>query len=892
MKILNKLTIKSLKLNKKRTLVTIIGILLSTALITVVAGMITSGKATLQDYFIKNNGDYQVEFKDVPTEDLSYIAENRNIDNYFLTSDIGYARFNESTNEDKPYFHIVAIDNGAQSKLPIKLTEGRFPTNSSEIVISQNIYDYMQTEGNQLDLSEPENPLKIGDTLTLDISKRLLEGKELTQDDIYTQDEYLETMYTKTYTIVGIMERLNYTLEPYSAPGFTALTYLDVNNLGSTANIYANFTKDGVRNYQEVLCNILGLDVEEQKANSYIGIMELSTGMTKEDIGSKYNISLNDNVLQFEGIGVNSSYMRMLYLVGIVVVVIIIISSVFVIRNSFAISITERTRQYGMLSSIGATKKQIRKNVLFEGAILGLIGIPSGILLGILVNWILSIVLNNLIGKVIDDVTFIYSVPVTAIILSVILAVITIYFSCKASARRAAKLSPIDAIRSNEDIKIKGKKVKSPKIIKKLFGVGGDIAYKNLKRNRKKYRTTVISLVVSIAIFISITSLVQYSFTVSNQALTDYKYNLQVSISGSNIDKNEAYNTYKKIAQDERVNSYTITKHLYINMSTKDLKLSKDGREYLTNLTSEYSEAIESGEDAEYKVVMLALGDDEYKRYISDLGLNYEDAKDKIIWIDDFERYLYNEDGSYRKYIGEIYDYNRGDEITFDVSGNGAEVVENVTTPIIAQTTKRPMGLETTSYTEGTMIVSDEFIDRFDWIFGTLYVNSDDASGLEKNINANYQNIFTVNIQEEADRQNSLILIIAIFLYGFIIVISLIGVTNIFNTITSNMNLRSKEFANLKSIGMTKKEFNRMIRLESIFYGLKSIIIGLPLGILGSYLLYLAFREGILMKYTFPVMPTVVAVVVVFLLIGGIMKYSLNKINKQNIIETIRKDNI
>lgn len=892
MKILNKLTIKSLKLNKKRTLVTIIGILLSTALITVVAGMVTSGKATLQDYFIKSNGDYQVEFKDVPTEDLSYIAENRNIDDYFLTSDIGYARFNESTNEDKPYFHIVAIDNGAQSKLPIKLTDGRFPTNSSEIVISQNIYDYMQTEGNQLDLSEPENPLKIGDILTLDISKRLLDGKELTQDDIYTKEEYLETIYKKEYKIVGIMERLNYTLEPYSAPGFTALTYLDVNNLGDTANIFANFTKDGVRNYEEVLCNILGLNAEEQKETNYMGIMELSTGMTKEEVGSKYNINLNKNVLQFEGIGVNSSYMRMLYLIGIIVVVIIIISSVFVIRNSFAISITERTRQYGMLSSIGATKKQIRKNVLFEGAILGLIGIPSGILLGILVNWILSIILNNLIGKIIDDVTFIYSVPVTAIIFSIILAVITIYFSCKASARRAAKLSPIDAIRSNEDIKIKGKKVKSPKIIKKIFGVGGDIAYKNLKRNRKKYRTTVISLVVSIAIFISITSLVQYSFTVSNQALTDYKYNLQVSISGSNIDKNETYDTYKKIAQDERVNSYTITKHLYINLSTNDLKLSKDGREYLTNLTSEYSEAIESGEDAEYKVVMLALGDDEYQRYISDLGLNYDDAKEKIIWIDDFERYIYNEDGSYRKYIGEIYDYNRGDEITFDVSGNGAEVVENVTAAIITQTTKRPMGLETTSYTEGTMIVSDEFINRFDWIFGTLYVNSDDASGLEKDINANYQNIFTINIQEEADRQNSLILIIAIFLYGFIIVISLIGVTNIFNTITSNMNLRSKEFANLKSIGMTKKEFNRMIRLESIFYGLKSIIIGLPLGILGSYLLYMAFREGILMEYTFPVMPTVVAVVVVFLLIGGIMKYSLNKINKQNIIETIRKDNI
>ena len=879
MKILNKLTIKSLKLNKKRTLVTIIGILLSTALITVVAGMITSGKATLQDYFIKNNGDYQVEFKDVPTEDLSYIAENRNIDNYFFTSDIGYARLEGSANVDKPYVNIIGIENSAQTKLPIKMVEGRFPTNSNELLISKSI------------ISNGEVELKVGDKITLDISKRLLEGKELTQDDIYTQDESLETMYTKEYTIVGIMERLNYTLEPYSAPGYTVLTYLDVNNLGDTANIYANFTKDGVRNYEEVLCNILGLDVEEQKANSYMGIMELSTGMSKEDVGSKYNISLNRDVLQFEGVGVNSSYMRMLYLIGIVVVVIIIISSVFVIRNSFAISITERTRQYGMLSSIGATKKQIRKNVLFEGVILGLIGIPSGILLGILVNWILSIILNNLIGKIIEDVTFIYSVPVFAIILSVILAVITIYFSCRSSARRAAKVSPIDAIRSNNDIKIKGKKVKSPKIIKKIFGVGGDIAYKNLKRNRKKYRTTVISLVVSIAIFISITSLVQYSFSVSNQTFIDYKYNLMASLNYEG-DKTEANNIYKQIANDERVNSYAITKYLFVSMSTKDLKLSKDGREYLTNLTSEYSEAIDKGEDANYQVFMVALGNEEYQRYVSNLGLKYEDTKDKIIWIDDFERYIYNEDGSYKKYIGEIYDYNRGDEITFDVTGNNGETVTDVTMPIIMQTTERPMGLESASYTEGIMIVSDEFMNQFNWILGSLYINTDDASALEKEITTNYKNVSTLNIQAEADRQNSLILVIAIFLYGFIIVISLIGVTNIFNTITSNMNLRSKEFANLKSIGMTKKEFNKMIRLESIFYGLKSIIIGLPLGILGSYLLYLAFREGILMEYTFPVMPTVVAVVVVFLLIGGIMKYSLNKINKQNIIETIRKDNI
>ena len=678
MKILNKLTIKSLKLNKKRTLVTIIGIMLSTALITVVAGMITSGIATLKEYYKKTSGDYQVEFKDVPTQDLSYIEENRNIENYFLTSNIGYANLEGSANEDKPYVNIIGIDSSAQAKLPITIDEGRLPTNSSELLISKSI------------ITNGEVNLQVGDKITFDVSKRLLEDKELTQDDILTPDEHLESMYGKEYTIVGIMERLNFDLEPYSAPGYTVFTYLDVNNLGSKANIFANFTKEGAKNYQEVLCNILGLDANYEKEHNYIDIMELSTGKTKDEIGSKYNIAINTDVLQFEGVGINSSYIRMLYLIGIIVVAIIIISSVFVIRNSFAISITERTRQYGMLSSIGATKKQIRKNVLFEGFILGIIGIPLGILLGVGVNFILSIILNNLIGKIIDNVTFIYSLPVVAIIFSIILAGVTIYFSCRSSARRAAKVSPIDAIRSNEEIKISGKKVKSPKIIKKLFGVGGDIAYKNLKRNKKKYRTTVISLVVSIAIFISITSLVQYGFNISNQAFTDYKYNLMVSISSAE-DKNEAFNTYKKIASDERVNSYSVTRFLFGTMDMKDVKFSNDGKDYYNSM-----DAMVDG--ATYQLIIVSVGDEEYQRYIKDLGLNYDDAKDKIILVDDFERYVYNEDGSYKKYVGDMFDYKNGDEITFSLSGDSMKVASGVTTQIIASTTQKPMGFEASSY--------------------------------------------------------------------------------------------------------------------------------------------------------------------------------------------------
>ena len=136
-----------------------------------------------------------------------------------------------------------------------------------------------------------------------------------------------------------------------------------------------------------------------------------------------------------------------------------------------------------------------------------------------------------------------------------------------------------------------------------------------------------------------------------------------------------------------------------------------------------------------------------------------------------------------------------------------------------------------------------------------------------------------------------MILVIKIFLYGFISVITLIGVTNIFNTITSNMELRQKEFAMLKSVGMTKKEFNRMINLETVFYGTKSLIYGITLGMIGTYFIYRAFKNNIT-TFAFPGIAIAISVVAVFILIFVIMKYSVRKINKQNTIETIRKENI
>lgn len=155
-----------------------------------------------------------------------------------------------------------------------------------------------------------------------------------------------------------------------------------------------------------------------------------------------------------------------------------------------------------------------------------------------------------------------------------------------------------------------------------------------------------------------------------------------------------------------------------------------------------------------------------------------------------------------------------------------------------------------------------------------------------------YNNTYISNYDEYMKQNNALILVMSIFLYGFIAVISLIGITNIFNTITTNMALRSKEFAILKSIGMTDREFNRMINFESFLYGVKSLLYGIPVGILLSYLIYKNIVTMFETSYMLPTKAILICSAFVFITIFITMGYSKKKINSQNIINTIRNENI
>lgn len=848
MKILNKFTVKNLKLNKKRTIVTIIGIILSTALICGVAGLVSSFQKTLVEATIATDGNFHAKFNNVSKDKFSYATENQKVKQYFFTSELGWAVLDGGQNSDKPYVQVMEYDKTALENFGINLIDGRLPENSNEILISEHIRTNAQVNW------------KVGDKITINVGERISEdGSKLNEYNPYgmiekydaeleeyeyaKSEEKIVNAESRTYTIVGITKRLNY--ENYSSPGYKAITYKE--NLRETEDISVLYKH--AKDYKEIN-------------------KEMSKNLETEDIG------LNMDLIRFQG-GLGDSTMAAVISVAGVVIVIIIIASVFVIRNSFSISVSERNRQYGMLASIGATSKQIKRNVVFEGMVVGLIAIPLGILLGIVAIIILLEVVNYILGDLLMGMEFVYTINIPGIIISVVISLITIYLSTLIPAKRAAKISPIESIRGNKDTKIKSKKVRTSKFTKKIFGIGGVIASKNLKRSKKKYRTTVISIVVSIFIFISLSSFLSYGMDMTGYYYTEYSYNLYVNHGNSDsISAKEQENIYNEIIKLDGIDKYSYTWETSI---PSDMYKYSNGRFIETDGCR-----------------ILIYNNEYFKEYMKELGLKEEDYKTAVILIDD--ELNYNADGS--KNLAKLYSLKKGDTVNLKIG-------DNITSIKISENpTKRPMGLESVYAYGGEILVSQEFArENFDRNFkdlfdiGNLLIHSENADKMEEGIDRlknekGYLNIEVNNLDTFVKQQKKIVVVAAIFLYGFITVITLIGVTNIFNTITTNMILRSKEFATLKSIGMTTKEFNKMIRLESIMYGTKALIIGIPLGILGSYLIYYGFAKEMDLGYNIPLTPILISAVFVFIIIGITMKYSLNKINKQNIIETIRKDNI
>ena len=846
MKVLNNITIKNLKLNKKRTIVTIIGIALSVALICAVTTFVSSFQSAMVEREKKKNGNYYIYFKNTTEKQIEdLLVQNDKVKSIAKSQEIGYANLENSANDYKPYVYIESFDETSLKNRGVILKEGSLPRNENEIIIPEHVI----TNGGQ--------NWKIGDKITLDIGKRTLNGESLSQNNPYNiENEKIEVEKTKEYTIVGIMERPNF--EEYSAPGYTLITKLENIDLGKPIDVTILLKKP---------------------KDTY----EVQTELKKHLIFNNSKVITNDSLLQFLGVFKSSRTNEYIIFLACIVIAIIMFTSIFVIRNSFNISLTEKTRELGILASIGATTKQLRKSVLFESIIYVLISIPLGIIIGILAIGIVLFIVNNLLTsggvEIIDNFNLKLVISIIPISIAILTSFIMIILSAIKPAIRASKISPIDAIRSSNDIKIKSRKLHTSKLTKKLFGIEGEIASKNFKRSKKKYRTTIFSIFLSIVLFLSMQSIVSNVFDVSSTQYVKRDYNMYVS--SSKQTNKERLDYFEKITNLNGIENYVLEKSAI-------LEIDKN------HITKEHLESY----NMVNSIAIYAIGEEAYNNYLKELGLTYDEANEKAILYDTNIKYLYEEgkDGVKRVEY-RMTDFNEGDNISYiqkkyDLHTGYEVEVGSGNLEIIKITDKLPMGdlLKTSQYP--TLIVSDAMIEKFDYTVGNLYLKANNTEKLQEQISdidkSNINNIY--NIEAEVKAQNNIVLVISIFLYGFIIVISIIGITNIFNTITTNMSLRNREFAILKSIGMTDKQFKKMIRYESLFYGLKALLFGLPVGILLSYLIYTQTANIYQSGYKIPFISIGICIIFVFAIIFITMRYAIRKSNNQNIIETIRRE--
>jgi len=522
MNVLTRYTIENLKLNKARTIVTVIGIILSMAMFTAVSVLVTSSQSYLINSAKAGYGNWYGIILSANQNAVEHIQKNEDIEEYFALHTIGYARMDGIVNPYKPYIYVAAGDEGFFRNMPVNITSGRLPENRNEIIIPEHLYynGGVFTElGQQLTL---HTGLRVDNQMCFLFQQNQLDGE-------YGEDLLLSG--EQTYTIVGYYERPSF--ENWSAPGYTALTYSDVPT-GNFSDIYY-IPKDIAKTFD---------------------IMDIYT-----DRPFNCGSITNTNLLRFSGNSMEDGYNRVLYGLGRVLILIIVFASIALIYNAFSISVSERAKQFGLMSSIGATKKQLRTSVVTEALILCCVGIPVGMVSGIcgiavtlqLTQKMFRLGFKELSLYGAQDVDFAMKITPLAIIAAVLLALGTALISAYIPARRAASVSAIDAIRQSKDIKDTGDVIKYNPVVHRMFGFEAVLAGRNFRRSRRRYRATVISLFMSVVLFVS-----AYSFGTSlkngvTNVLSNVDYDIMYSYNNTKGDLPDVYRQYDILRNTEGV---------------------------------------------------------------------------------------------------------------------------------------------------------------------------------------------------------------------------------------------------------------------------------------------------------------------------------------------------
>ncbi|MCL1890592.1 MAG: FtsX-like permease family protein [Coriobacteriia bacterium] len=903
MNIFSKVTLQSLYRNRTRTIVTIVGVILSVALVTAVASFVSS----LQSYGLKNsianNGDWHIAFHNADEALYNELKANDEVESIALTQEIAYAKYyGESAPDDAAFITIMGFEKELYSDQVLwdkamgkntpfwDIAEGRWPQTTTELVVPVGF------------IYADDIEYHTGDTIVLDASTAWTDfvdptlfgyqPDDIPQDDL-PQDDLVETNHD--YASIEGTDDEYVEEEEYDKPFRGTRTYTIVGTYtwawDYDSEIYLPLSIYTVADPTELDIKTLGYSIIQVTLKKPADVYNF------ESHHSGYASVYNSDQLRWLGLSDSDSFNAVLYSLTAILIGLIVFGSVLTIYNAFSISVSERRRQFGILSSVGATKKQLRSSVLFEGLCVAVVGIPLGLLLGFAG---IGIALKY-VGDLLQVISFGYDIPLSlsvsvgAVLTSIAIGILTILISAYIPARRASKTSAIDSIRQTDDIKLDGKKLKSSKLIERFFGLEGSLAHKNFKRNKKRYRSTILSLFVSVVLFISAGAFGMFLSSGITRVIDD-SADLLVS-SYDQVNKDGIPELFDKLKNTKGVTKGSYWSSVGVGSDVPNELLTEQ-------FLNEYSNPHEFYTTFLYFRIMF-LDDESYLEYLKDLGLpeaKYTGQDAVLVGLGN-ERFYSPPAG--RFVIRDVFK-KKGDislAVSFQLDPEDFENYE-LKELTITLADALPQMISKNTASSFTVFAPHSLRAELDPTFDvettynydefTLAFLSDNPQESERAMqelfDENETYYYVHNIAQEQEENRALLAIVNIFIYGFTIMITLIAVANVFNTISTSINLRRRELAMLRSVGMTNASVNKMMSFECVFYGIKALFYGILVGILVSILVYASVMSGVDVPFTLPWLSIGLSIVGVFVVVFISMMYAVHTVNKENTIEALRFD--
>lgn len=849
MNIFSEITKRTMKQNRSRTVVTMIGVLLSTAMVTAVTSFGASIQQYLAESSIRQEGNWHGVVSGISEKLAEEIREDERLSMTAEAVRLGTATCSEL--EENGIENGLVLESYSEEffeNVPVELQEGRLPENEDEILLPEYINSGLPAD----------RQILTGDSLELQLETG---EKTCRVTGFYTNSVW--TSYEEesaSYAILG----------PGADEGISRRIIFRMKNMRKT----------------------------------YSYVEEIKDKLAEEAPGG--SAAVHDDLLQWYGIGDNRNLMIVLVSLMVIVIGLIMVGSVSLIYNAFSISLRERTRQFGLLSSVGATKKQLKKALNYEARSVCILGIPLGILSGLLGIGITLRFIGPLMARWIhgeDGGEISLKISWAAVLAAVLIAWITVKLSVWIPARRLKQISPMEAIRSSRDIKIRNTKVGSGGLAGKLFGLEGMLASKNYRRDRKKYRTTVVSLTLSIVLFVTAGSFVQYLTAAGNEVFrsTDMDIWLSLSdlVSGSGEEQKEK--AMEELKQIEGISEIRPADHLSMSAVFP--------RELLQEAEVMYGEECSDGRRL-FGCHVNILPDEQFLEYAESVGEKGEDyiGQDRLKGICvDTVRSVDQETSQYKNQtlldIPEGYEMECGiEQMTEDYVATG--VLENSFSIQIEKKTDQLPRESTVSYFSASISVTvpESAYETFagggerERFSRDIYLKTEDRKAVireltEKRTDASsaFYQCGYYDLKADYEQDQSIILVIRVLTGGFVALMSLVAVANIFNTISTNLFLRRREFAMLRSAGMTQKGFRRMMGCECLIYGIRSICYGVLISAGTSFLVYRSTSFGVSYQFTLPWLYWEISAAAVLVVVAATMLYSMKKMKGDNVIEILKQ---